>query len=83
MTGSFPLAPGRQQVLGEDNFSGRAHTLIRFVDGSELMVHWDGRHSVAGLADTGPVIVYCPNGRRLHIPWHRIDIIDHQDGRDR
>lgn len=68
--------------LGEENKSGLGWTHLWFTDGFQLRVIWDGRHSVAGLADSGPIIVYCPYGRRLHIPWHIVEMIEHQEASD-
>lgn len=73
--------PGHTQELGNASARPRwqTYTLIRFLDGSMLAVHWDGRYEVAGLSGGETVTIYCPNGRRLYIPWHRIDMIDHQE----
>jgi hypothetical protein len=73
--------PGHTQELGAapSNPRRQSSTLIRFLDGSMLVVNWDGRYEVSGMHSGEIVIIYCPYGRRLHIPWHRIDMIDHRE----
>jgi hypothetical protein len=67
-------------TLGQDNpGAGHAYTVLWFTDGSVLRINWDGAHEVAELATAGPVIVYCPRGRRLHFPESVIEMIEHQE----
>ena len=70
--------PGPEQILGGENHN-QPWTRITFVGGSVLVVHWDGRYSVSGLGGDPVIIVYCPQGRRLHFPLHSIGMMEHQE----
>lgn len=67
-----------ESVLGREDATYKV-TTIDFADGSDLRVNWDGRYEVSGLYGTNPVLIYCPNGRKIIIPWHRIDQIHHYE----
>jgi len=82
------MTPGNVQQLGEEQ-PGCAFTLIRFVDGSILRVYWVGGYEVAGLNGASRLVtIYCPpppgrtGHRTINIPWHRIDMVDHQERED-
>jgi hypothetical protein len=67
--------------LGQER-PGQKATLILFADGSELLVHWDGRYEVSGVETGDRVTVYCPNGRRFYFSWRIIDSIEHQQAEE-
>ena len=63
-----------------DPGKGKKWTLIKFMDGTQLRVWWDGNHEVSWRSE--PVVIYGPGEKLTMFPFHVIFSVVHQGGED-